>query len=536
MKILSSRLPRLAWVVVHNALQLLGQRHPSYECLNQGRPFSEPTKDAEGQAGADRWAPLLSGLDLCQYLSRRLLASIGALTLIALILGGLLSLGRNVQRPIQAQKDHLFYLIVPSSHPDSELCKTLGTAAVLGYPTPYVLSWDTELDNPEMRSNRQDNKIHSMRDFLSSFGPGDDHMVLLLDGPYSWFQLRPEVLLKRYYSIIENANDKLVETFDRKGIIEGDIRLSVVFSAQDDRRRDTTDQPSCSIASTPRSSRHVHQDPKKLNVGSMMGPADALRALFDRAAAKAEHSSNTVEAQTIFEEIFSQQQVRRELARQRSWSKARRAWQSFAKMFGYGRTIIDAAPVRHLMDMDENVSYEFGIGVDYGNEIGLSVDRNLCGIEWTGNSTSPGSAGLPPPLPADIATSMPPFWTTSGYGMSSETGWEDVSLIVDEKTKSIPALINFRWDEATEPSTLQRSGWDNLWVRPHAQALYEAQQSLPKLPFASVVDGRGVEHVFWNPETRLERNGIHTTSGAWLEWANICDVEWTQKMLGTSSG
>ncbi|KAK5127325.1 hypothetical protein LTR85_006664 [Meristemomyces frigidus] len=503
---LSSGLPQSLWEAVRNAVRRSEEHLHSYELLR-------PHKSAfEHHTGPRHWAAVA----LRQYSNRRLLTSLVSLTLLASVFGGLSSLGRTVGVPLgSGEKDHLFYLIVPTTQSDSELCKTLGTAAVLGYPTPYLLDWAAEHDAPSQHSDHLYQMIKKTREQLAILSPHDEHIMLLLDGPYSWFQLRPEVLLGRYYDIIEKANDKLMETFDRKAVADGDMRQTLVLSGQ-----------SISPDAAPRKT----GDPstQSLNVGSIIGPAKDIRALFDRAAAKLEHSSNAVDGQTIFREIFNEQQVRREAIRQRSWSGPKRTWSSLAKTLGLGGSVVDSLSSQ-VTQIDEDVTYEFGITVDHENELGLSVGHTTDNVEWVQYSSA-APARSQPPLPADIANSMPPFWTTSGYGVPSHTKWEDVNLLVDQNTQSIPAIINL----GGEASALQKEGWNKVWMYHHFRELWAAHLSIPKLPLAGVVDGRGVEHTFWNPDTRLERDGARTFAGDWVAWADLCDADSTWKALDSS--
>ncbi|KAK6396776.1 hypothetical protein LTR65_008674 [Meristemomyces frigidus] len=364
--------------------------------------------------------------------------------------------------------------------------------------------------------------VHKTRTQLSTLNPHDDHTVLLLDGPYSWFQLRPEVLLSRYHSILEKANERLVKGFDRRAVTEGGMKQSVVFSGQRC-RSGPSDQVSCVRSSV---SKRSDTNPHSLDIGSIIGPAKDLRAIFDRAAAKLEHSTNAVDAQSVFDDIFNQQQIRREAIRQQSWSVPKRTWSSLAEMVGLGGTVLDSN-IDSNIDVDE--TYEFGISVDAANELGLSVNGNVDNIEWIQHSSASGLRDSPSSLPTDIAESMPPFWTTSGYGVPLETRWEDVNLLADTDTEAIPAIISF---SAGNVSTLQTTGWNKLWMHSHAQKLYEAQIPVPRLPLASIVDGGGVEHIFWNPDTRLERDGAKTFAGEWVAWQDICRGESTWRALG----
>lgn len=540
------RLPHSVLELLQHTLQQLGQHDYSNALQEQKRSSPFPDSVESHSGGAVRQILLKLRRIL---LNRRWLALLGAFLLLAVIAGSLLSPPSWSSAPhsVKSQKDHLLYLIIPTTHPDTDLCKTVGTAAILGYSTPYLLNWAAEHDPSGQASDAQYRKIQRTRDALLRFGPDDESIVLLLDGPSAWFQLRAEVLLSRYYALTEEANERLSKTFGSKAVAEGHMSQRLVFSAQNNCRGGggAHDRLPCSNAPPPPVSQHTDQNLRYLNVGSIMGPANQMRALLDHAAARAEHSSNhAADTQTIFEDVFSDQTIWRELMRLQSRSALQTVWASVMRMIGQGRTVLDAVPARHLAEiMDSDQSYEFGIGIDYSNTLGLSVSQGQIGesIDWITHNTTASShqassgSSSAPSLPADIAASTPPFWTTIGYGLPLEQAWEDVKLLASKATNSIPALITFSLSQNdTDPSpsspSLQESGWTNLWPHPHACTLYQAQLSVPRLPLASVVDGTGVEHIFWNPETSRNRDGVKTFGEDWVDWKDLCphdDEFWT---------
>lgn len=56
--------------------------------------------------------------------------------------------------PEPASHDDLsrFHLLLPASNPDVNLCKTLLTASVLGYPVPTLMSWNETYNNGRFAS------------------------------------------------------------------------------------------------------------------------------------------------------------------------------------------------------------------------------------------------------------------------------------------------------------------------------------------------------------------------------------------------
>ena len=517
---MSSRRPffRAVSQEILNVLHLPGRQHGSYERVKS----EEISTDSHVVKTHSLTATLWRFLQQC---SRRFLLSIATVVSLAFLLGTLLSTSRHSQVSTQSVQDHLLFLMVPSSHADSELCKTVLTAAVLGYPTPYLINWDLEYDRAEKNPDRQREKVRMTSDYLSRLGRDhDEDIVILLDGPDTWFQLRPETLLSRYYAINERANRRLRRSLGPRAMAENNISQSVVFSVQNHCSGHTLDQVACYAVPEPPLSGDVDRNLRYLNVGTTIGPVKDLREIFRRVSGKAGNikSSGVVEAQTILEEIYGEQEFQREIVRQRYWSVTKRIWSGLVRKLGYGQTITDPTPGRQLMGSRANERYEFGIGIDYGSNLGLSLDHQEADAEFIQHSSASRSAGFSTPLPRDIATSMPPFWTTSGQELPSGKLWEDVQLLSDKRTKSIPALINFKWG-TEDVSPLQRSGWKKLWMHSHVRQLFEAQQEVPRLPIASAVDGNATDHIFWNRELRMDRDGANTVGGVWVPWNDICD-------------
>ena len=105
-----------------------------------------------------------------------------------------------------------------------------------------------------------------------------------------------------------------------------------------------------------------------------------------------------------------------------------------------------------------------------------------------------------------------------------------LSLLVDRRTGSIPAVITFPHNVSTP---LQTHGWLNFWMRANAKTLFAEAVSVPRLPVATVVDSnKGVEHLFWDSEVRFDRNGLRTVGGAWGKWDELCEREETYRRLG----
>jgi len=439
------------------------------------------------------------------------------------------------QRPTGEAHAHFLYLLKPASHADDEFCKTVLTAEVLGYPPPWLLDWDRSLDEPARTSERDLAKMTAIRDYLENIPQSKgDSLVLLVDGSSSWFQLRPEVLLSRYYRIIDEANQRLNYTVGEEAVEAEDLQQTVVFSAQNHCVANAANKPSC-YAVPPTPPGHVPDKNRRLNTGTAIGPVKAMLPIFQRAIGKADGmSSSDIDYPSIMSEIFGEQELQRALIRNQNLSRWRAAWESFGSQLGLWDSVLAPRPGREAVGYREGTPDEFGITLDYGNELGLSIapDANVLASK----NHAPGSAGdtSARKLPNEVTSSTPPFWTISGYGLPSEQTWADVNLLLDSRTDSVPAVINFA---SPNNDNEKKSWWKKLWLQPHARTLYDSAALMPGMPTARVLGVNGTEQVFWKPKTTMEKAGARAQNGGWMAWDSVCNGEGTvREVFGDGLG
>lgn len=123
-------------------------------------------------------------------------------------------------------------MLLPATQGDVDLCKTLLTAKILGYPTPGLITWDETYDHPNQVAGASHlAKVFRTLDFLESLAPSQDSdLVMVMDAYDIWFQLRPEVSIKRFHSINAAANDRIREQLGPMATDRG-IEQKVVFGA-----------------------------------------------------------------------------------------------------------------------------------------------------------------------------------------------------------------------------------------------------------------------------------------------------------------
>ena len=467
-------------------LQIWTRRYKSYHIVSKNENEAESISESQNQKlQPRRW----TAASWIPFGFARLWSTVLIFIVVSVAVKVIFLRGPTHDGLLQKQ-DHIVRLIFPSAEPDSELCKTVLTAGILGYSAPIIVNYEPSLDAEGKHSEREFQRLKLTHDYLNGHGSSrDEDIVILLDSPYNWLQLRPEVMLSRYYRIINESNERLHQTIGKSRAIELGIQQSIVFAAQDTCSRHGSDELAClAVPNSPLSDIAALASLKHLSVGTVVGRLANLRTLFKHLKSKAERTMDNVDLQAIAEETFGKQEYRREFLRQQNFSFAKRVWHSIQKLFGSGRTALDQINGGRIVEDREETSSEFGIVLDYANELGLSVGEATDDVDWVQH----GSASK---LPVDLASSMPPFWTPTGNDIPTQKGWKDVDLLVDRRTGSIPAVINFPHNSSTP---MQTHGWLNFWMRANAKTLFKEAVSIPRLPVATVVDSqKGVEHLFW---------------------------------------
>jgi hypothetical protein len=495
------------------AFRIFNRRPRYYERLKE-----ETTTEEYASSEKSSWVSYL----LCWTPRRSLLYTATVLTLLVSVGYSLFQKTEKSWHGPHRYQDQMFHLIIPSPQPDSELCKTILTAGILGYPTPIMVNYNETLDKPGRRWDREREKISMLSDYFDRMGTHSDaDIAMVFDTSYSWFQLRPEVLLKRYFAVNQQANRGFEKDFGHDEVAFGSIRQDVILSARKGCSGADDDRTYCSSAHTNVS---VDDSPGPLNFPSastIIGPVAKLRSIFSRANKKAEEHVGNTDAHTLYAEIFAEQELRRARLRYRSLSWTSQQWRSLQAQFGLAGHHVD---LKLAAEMDQDADNEYGIGLDYNNEISSLVDGEHVDHFMASQEGYPELE-----IPADIEESMPPWWSPSGNHPFLWSSWKHATVVAHAETKTIPAVVNFPHNTTKS----QKDHWKDFWMTQHAAILWAENVAIPRLPVASVVDVNGIEHLFWDASVRFDRAGVRTTEGAWAEWGDICDEDSTFQPAGT---
>ena len=459
------------------------------------------------------------------------------------------------------QRDPSFHVLAPASDANGRLCKNLLSSHILNYPPPTLINFGKVFEGEEWDKGSHTGKIQGVFDFLNQErNVHDDDLVLVIDGYDVWFQLPPEVLVRRYHAIIDEANRRLRREYgtviqetpwkgNTKEIVQR-YQQSVIFGADKLCWPNQPVDPAC--ASLPEST--LRKDiygpqtdmdpegfanrPKYLNSGTIIGPVSRVRAIYRRALEKVEEGRGTVGDQFVFAEIFGEQEQQR-MATKASSRAASNKW--LLHMSGTSWTNSLANYIPHPapnVTRNSDSKYEFSIGLDYRSSIFQTMTHSLEDVEFIDftntktlhNAQSRLQIPRPQPLtfPSDLTDARPPYPTNHTItDLAASTllptipsldtlpdglDWQNLSLATNIHSRHVPTLLHINGDK----SPLE-TWWSSMWFQPDARALLRRYMRTPQPFLWGTVGG---EEKTW--DKRGGRGGVWNTNGRWMAWGKLC--------------
>lgn len=439
------------------------------------------------------------------------------------------------------------HVLIPASKPDPNLCKAIASGNVLGYPNPTIINWGQVFDDAAyVEGGSHLAKINGTAQYLFSLDESHDKdLVLMMDGYDAWIQLRPQTLVDRFHSINRRANERIASEFGNKSVEETKVSQQIIFGAQKRCWPWSVDDPPCyavpnsslpALIYGPETDQDVSNEENPyikyrqrfLNSGVAMGTVKALRRMFQQALAQAPQEANFGSDQYIFSHIFGDQELYREILRRDAGLQPREGWNE-----------VHIEEVRAKAAARPDKSFEFGIGIDYGSEIGLNTVFAEDDTEWVTFSDRKqvqeiqNDRGIDTQyrrlnwLPVDINSTTLPFETSVEVrDLPSEASWEDVSLFTNVWTGVSPVVIHHN-AHRNGMKILRETWWPKLWMQKHLRALLDASSPGPAC-YVAVKNGEGgVKREYWPEEVwsggdQKDNVAKDASSEERLTYHNIC--------------
>lgn len=460
-------------------------------------------------------------------------------------------------------------MIVPASYTDSNLCKSVISSAILGYPAPVLINWNKKYEDDHLLFGGSHlAKIGGVLSYLDSLidanKKDENDLVMIVDGFDVWYQLRPNVMIERYFEINKAANTQLQQEHGRRSKVE----QRVVFSSQKRCYPHDSQHPACFAipdSTLPMdtygnetdadvgdpSNPYLRFRPRYLNSGSVIGPLWAVRKVFERASEKMERDKYVGTDQTVFSEIFGEQEFQRHVMKFQSRSILRKIMDFFAKKlnFEYSYILVDpeARGDRVFMELEpkDHMAHEFGIGLDYESKILHSTVFSEDDTEWViredreriTNLTMEKGVPLPPrvgSLPQEVTNSLHPFYSSRwGYYRMDRIPvwqtWYQVPLFTNIWTGVSPVAVHHNAHRDDLKSRI-KTHWNNTWFQPHVRAMLD-QRSLSPTRQVALTYSTGSEKAWYGPiygSWENEHSGVWTDTDEHIDFDRLCEGVWDE--------
>lgn len=441
-----------------------------------------------------------------------------------------------------------FHLLIPATSSGRDLCKLLLSVEILGYPTPVLINYGAAEDaDPYVQHLAKVEGLLKYLEHQESANPDTEDLVLIIDGYDVWFQLRPDVLIKRYYESNKQANQRLVDQYGEEIVKKYNMKQSVIFGPDKLCWPIDFSRPACwavdpgnldPFAFGPQtSSKHeelVH--PRWLNSGTIMGTTQELIDVFRATLHDIQTNYVTNSDQYYFAEIFGRQEFAR-LSRKPELLEER-------KKETYGVTVEPKYDdgTRAEPDLSGLNRTEYFIGIDYKSEMFQTLAFWKQFLTWSRGRDSwtppterrdmlpylvTNSSVYDTRLAGDIVSSERPFTVLKDSDneeekkLATDTRWSDVELLRNTVSRLNPVIVHF-----TGEKRFREVWWSKLWFQSRGQALREASSKQK----TNKISDQPIAGMTWynaEPEQAMEvsnagKSGAWSDQGGWFGWNTLC--------------
>ena len=474
------------------------------------------------------------------------------------------------------------HLVIPATSTNIYLCQLFLSAAILGYPAPTLINWGAAEDEDKYVQHLA--KVEGILNYLTGIPPEQENdLVLVIDGYDTWLQLPPDILIQRYYAVVEGNARMQEELFYNQVITNYTMKNTVIFGP--DKLCWPVDPLRASCWAVPESPLHPqafgpdtdhgivdHNRPRWLNSGTILGPAHDLQRVFTATLAMIRDTYSGNSDQLYFSQLFAEQ------------SYARRLHQmQYAEIQGEDVSIereellpsppppagidskrqedvddsehSDEPPLpKDIPQLDPNSTYEYHIGLDYNSTLFQTVAYYEDYITWINNSRISSTTRSRPiphhtfPFPADLsrsgplvssiqtlrhvhASASPAFINTLCTAPppnslpSSVKSWFTLPLALNTITQQIFPVLHF-----TGKKGYRDLWWRRNWFYPYLETLLDGRRRLLRQARNAEIQVNG----------GVDNNEMEIVDGAWtdgvtrrwLDWREVCRVEFERELMG----
>lgn len=407
---------------------------------------------------------------------------------------------------------------------------------ILHYPVPVLINWGApESENAYVQHLAKIETILNYLDKLEQTKTAhDDDLILVLDAWDAWLQLPSEVLIKRYFEVVGDADAR------SKGLYGRDARHTILFGPDKICWPIDFSRPACWAvpqvpleegAFGPPSSRDEANMPRWLNSGTIMGPLSDMQDMFRATLEQVTKHYSTDSDQFYFANVWGYQEYARlahdpsRLQSQMEMIDAMERWEDPTTM-----------PHRSPADLEPGERSDYHIAIDYLSSLFQTLafyKRYLTFMRadhsWIPSTSSPdphaGSSRYGFTVPEDLAAAPPPYSDLKSLnelndrqrGLLDRT-WDTIELCVNTITAQVPVTLHFTGEKA-----LRALWWEKIWYQSHARLLRTAAL---KAPEKELNGGLKMSGRVWRNGVPINgtgaRGGAVGDQGEPLGWTRLC--------------
>lgn len=447
---------------------------------------------------------------------------------------------------------------------DPNTCKLLFSGMANGYPSPIIINWGNERDRPYGGVDRSHVwRVIKGLEYLDvmmrdTAHPDDrvrdDDLIVFLDAIDLWWQLPPEVLIRRYHEINREANKRFARKWGKPGRMP--MEQSIVFAGQKrcwpgpkqgidmlcDALPESPEREDLYGPETDKGNKFKHRV-YTINGGTYMGrAADVkrfLRRVKDRLSRVQSHHPEVMTDQGLFGEVWGEQEVVRTWLREQP-NRGDEAWTN-----SHGLSL-----------MRENM--EYSIGLDYGQQLVSALnfkqhDGELLKLGDRAHLDQVAAEhGIDPVrltgVPADLENVPTPLHRF--LPDEATPGWGGLTVFADWFAASVPAIVHFNGNSTRIVEWFDES-WTKTWFYPYLRRLARRYLERPAAlePLGEYVFGGGEHRVTYMAmpselTKRKPRRWAPDMAEAGLpvmEFDELCrhkpgEVPWYDQVFGDGTG
>jgi hypothetical protein len=443
-------------------------------------------------------------------------------------------------------------MVYPARYADANYCKNILSSAILNYPEPMLIGFagkkeeekaSSALDLAE-RVSRKTSILGIDKHLRNISTTRDEDLVVIADGLNTWFQLRPQTLLDRYFELNRNADERIRKELGVTADVLS-IRQKIIFGAQRDCSPWNAEDPAC--AAVPESTlpsdiygpqtdakteenkdRFTKHRPRYINSGFAMGPVKEMRKLYAEAAKRIMGDQHLQEGGKVLGQLFAEQEMARESHKMPPASLLA-GLGSWLSSFWESASAVKDRQAQQLREAD--LSQEYGIGLDYASGLAFAAAHADGDMEFVrfGDAESVHAANAKHGITdsrlgqigPDVAASLPPFWTYSHEILPSRnTSWTNVSLLTNAWTGVTPAVIQHDMSNYRTTNSLRETWWSSMWYQKYARKLFDVHVQIPIGPVAVSGYDASSRRQWWGIEDW--KGGARNETKFWWRYEDVC--------------